>query len=123
MVAQRNAKARITAIDIDEGAINQSVVNVQASPWAERIEVLLADLRTYSLDEHYDHIVSNPPFFNDSLSSPDEQRAVARHSLTLSYDDIVVAALRLLRPGGRQVSCSQQPRQRSFVVWPLVVCG
>lgn len=101
MVAQRNAKARITAIDIDEGAINQSVVNVQASPWSERIEVLLADLRTYSLDEHYDHIVSNPPFFNDSLSSPDEQRAVARHSLTLSYDDIVVAALRLLRPGGR----------------------
>ena len=82
MVAQRNAKARITAIDIDEGAINQSVVNVQASPWAERIEVLLADLRTYSLDEHYDHIVSNPPFFNEALFSPTEQRAVARHSLS-----------------------------------------
>lgn len=101
MVAQRNSEAHITAIDIDEGAINQSVVNVQASPWAERIEVLLADLRTYSLDEHYDHIVSNPPFFNEALFSPNEQRAVARHSLTLSYDDIVVAAMRLLRPGGR----------------------
>ncbi len=101
MVAQRNSEAHITAIDIDEGAINQSNINVATSPWSERIEVLLADLRTYSLDEHYDHIVSNPPFFNEALFSPNEQRAVARHSLTLSYDDIVVAAMRLLRPGGR----------------------
>jgi tRNA1Val (adenine37-N6)-methyltransferase len=101
MVAQRNAEARITAIDIDDGAINQSVVNVAASPWSERIEVLLADLRTYSSDIGYDHIVSNPPFFNEALHSPNEQRAVARHSLTLSYDDIVVAAQRLLRPDGR----------------------
>jgi tRNA1Val (adenine37-N6)-methyltransferase len=101
MVAQRNEDARLTAIDIDRGAVEQSRVNVEASPWAERIEVLLADLRNFSQEESYDHIVTNPPFFNDSLSSPDEQRAVARHSLTLSYDDIVVASQRLLRPGGR----------------------
>ena len=101
MVAQRNSEARITAIDIDEGAINQSVVNVQASPWAERIEVLLADMRSFSSDACYDHIVTNPPFFNETLYSPNVQRAVARHSLTLSYDDIVVAAMRLLHQGGR----------------------
>ena len=101
MVAQRNSEAHITAIDIDEGAINQSVVNVQASPWAERIEVLLADMRNFSSDACYDHIVTNPPFFNETIHSPNEQRAMARHSLTLSYDDIVVSAQRLLRPGGR----------------------
>ena len=101
MVAQRNSEARITAIDIDEGAINQSNINVATSPWSERIEVLLADMRNFSSDACYDHIVTNPPFFNEALFSPNEQRAVARHSLTLSYDDIVVAAMRLLRPGGR----------------------
>ena len=101
MVAQRNTEARVTAIDIDAGAIEQSLINVGGSPWKGRIDVISADLRTFATDSSFDHIVTNPPFFNETIHSPNEQRAMARHSLTLSYDDIVVSAQRLLRPGGR----------------------
>ncbi len=49
----------------------------------------------------FDHIVSNPPYFVDSLSSPDALRNLARHSYSLSYDDLMKCCFRLLRPEGR----------------------
>ncbi len=49
----------------------------------------------------YDHIVSNPPYFVDSLSSPDDSRTIARHSYSLSYGDLLKCCFKLLNPGGR----------------------
>lgn len=101
MVAQRNHKAQIEAIDIDEGAVLQARKNIDASPWRERIEVALSDANSYTSSQRFDHIVSNPPFFTTTLLSPDERRAMARHCSTLSYDDIITTAERLLVPDGR----------------------
>ena len=101
MVAQRNHKAQIEAIDIDEGAVLQARKNIDASPWQRRIEVALSDANSYTSSQRFDHIVSNPPFFTTTLLSPDERRAMARHCSTLSYDDIITTAERLLVPEGR----------------------
>ena len=101
MVAQRSANAHVEAIDIDEGAVEQARINVAASPWSERVVVSLADVKGYNPSHKFDHIVTNPPFFNTSLQSPDERRALARHCTTLGYDDIVAMAERLLCRGGR----------------------
>lgn len=101
MIAQRNADAVIEAIDIDEGAVAQARINIEASPWAERIAVSCADAKSYAPTHKFDHIVTNPPFFNTALQSPDERRALARHSASLGYADIVATAERLLNPGGR----------------------
>ena len=101
MVAQRNEEAHIEAIDIDEGAVLQARNNIEASPWRERIVVAHSDANSYTSSQRFDHIVSNPPFFTTTLLSPDERRAMARHCSTLTYDDIVTAAERMLMPGGR----------------------
>ena len=101
MVAQRNEEAHIEAIDIDEGAVLQARKNIDASPWRGRIEVVLSDANSYTSSQRFDHIVSNPPFFTTTLLSPDERRAMARHCSTLSYDDIITTAERLLVPEGR----------------------
>ena len=101
MVAQRNRKAWVEAIDIDEGAVLQARNNIEASPWRERIVVAHSDANSYTSSQRFDHIVSNPPFFTTTLLSPDERRAMARHCSTLTYDDIVTAAERMLMPGGR----------------------
>lgn len=101
MVAQRNQEAQIEAIDIDEGAVLQARKNIYASPWQGRIEVALSDANSYTSSQGFDHIVSNPPFFTTTLLSPDERRAMARHCSTLSYDDIITTAERLLVPEGR----------------------
>lgn len=98
MMAQRCLEAQVTAIDIDERAIKQARQNVLQSPFVERISVL-----QQAVQEHlgeYESIVSNPPFFIDSLQAPDEQRNMARHTATLSYGELMKAAYRLLTDDG-----------------------
>ena len=101
MMAQRYPQALVTAIDIDEGAVRQAKENVSASPFADRITVLEADVLTFEETEKYDSIVCNPPFFEDSLTCPDPQRTEARHTVTLGYRQLMETAFRLLKEDGR----------------------
>ena len=58
MLAQRCPEASITAIDIDSEAVNQALENIQNSPWKERVEAYLQDIRTYQPQTLFDTIVS-----------------------------------------------------------------
>ena len=106
MMVQRCPEARVTAVDIDEDAVLQARENVAASSFADRISVLHADIRTANLTgglspcEAFDAIVVNPPYFNDSLTCPDDQRTTARHTSTLSYRELMEATVRLLADDG-----------------------
>ena len=100
MMAQRYPEAQVTAIDIDEMAVLQAAENVKASPFADRIEVLHADVNTFETREKFDSIVCNPPFFNNALVCPDQQRTQARHTTSLSYQQLMTAACRLLQDEG-----------------------
>ena len=110
MLAQRCPEARVTAIDIDEGAVRQAIQNVAQSPFNDRVEVLRCSVQEFDGSDGsngrdganglYDAIVSNPPFFIDSLQTPDRQRTVARHAETLTYAQLMQAAWRLLADGG-----------------------
>ena len=110
MLAQRCPEARVTAIDIDEGAVRQAIQNVAQSPFNDRVEVLRCSVQEFNgrdgsngrdgANGLYDAIVSNPPFFIDSLQTPDRQRTVARHAETLTYAQLMQAAWRLLADGG-----------------------
>ena len=123
MCAQRNAMAQVHGIDIVEDAVVEARDNMARTAWSERLSAEHADLRTYNPDMRYDHIVSTPPFFLTTLHSPDAVRAMARHADTLTYDDLVGAAERLLNPGGRlsvvlPTDCAQQFRRVAFErVW------
>ena len=98
MMAQRFPEALVTAIDVDEGAVRQAQENVLQSPFSERIEVLGESLQQH--EGRYDSIISNPPFFMDSLKAPDAQRTMARHTTTLTYQELMQAAWRLLADEG-----------------------
>lgn len=101
MLAQRCPQAQVTAIDIDEGAVRQASHNVAQSPFADRIEVLHESVQDFDgADGCFDAIMSNPPFFIDSLNAPDRQRNIARHAETLTYGQLMQAAWRLLADGG-----------------------
>ena len=100
MMAQRYPKARVTAIDIDEMAVSQARENVARSPFANRIEVRQADVNAFEPTEMFDSIVCNPPFFNHALVCPDNQRTQARHTTSLSYQQLMSAAWRLLNEEG-----------------------
>lgn len=100
MMAQRFPKAQITAIDIDPEAVAQATQNSMESPFFAHITVLQTDVCQYADTDGFDIIVCNPPFFADSLVCPDEQRATARHTVNLSYEQLVDAVFRLLKPSG-----------------------
>ena len=101
MMAQRYPEALVIAIDIDKKAVFQAQENVSASPFADRIKVLEADVQTFEDSEKFDSIVCNPPFFEDSLVCPDPQRTEARHTVSLGYRQLMESAFRLLKDDGR----------------------
>lgn len=101
MLAQRLPQAQITAIDIDNGAVEQAQYNFEQSPWAERLDCQQTALQDLAGEGIYDLIVSNPPYFQASLKNPDSQRALARHTDTLSYDELLANSARLLKEEGR----------------------
>ena len=87
MLAQR-CEASITAIDIDSEAVEQTKINIEASNWKDRMEVFHTDLCNFSPQYQFDTIVSNPPYFVDSLKCDDTQRNTARHNDTLTSEQL-----------------------------------
>ena len=104
MMAQRHPEAQVTAVDIDAEAVSQACENVVSSPFHHRITVVEGDIcQPDGLQMQagsFDAIVCNPPYFNDSLICPDNQRTVARHTTTLSYRDLMTVTATLLADEG-----------------------
>lgn len=102
MLAQRS-QAEIDAVDLDTEACIQAQENIALSPFAGRIHCIQADFIAYaaSCSQKYDLIISNPPYFVDSLKSPDGKRNLARHTDTLLLADLVKSSGELLSSIGR----------------------
>ena len=101
MLAQRRLPdANIVALEIDEAAAGQAKENVARSPWKDRIEVVKQDFLFYQSPDKFDVIVSNPPYFVDSLSCPDQQRSMARHNDSLTYEKLLKGVADLLMKEG-----------------------
>ncbi len=101
MAAQRNTKAKITALEINKDAIIDATFNINESPWSDRVELINKGLQEFTTKEKYDVIVSNPPFFENSLRSDSNNRNNARHTDSLHYSDILTFAEERLSDNGR----------------------
>jgi tRNA1Val (adenine37-N6)-methyltransferase len=112
-LAQRTEflKTRIEAVEIDPAACKAARRNFEASPWANRLTLHPVAVQDFAVETttkstpdgrvKFDHVVSNPPFFIDSLASPDSSRSLARHTASLSYDELIAVCDRVLAPNGR----------------------
>ena len=103
MIAQRTEgelQPQIDAIDIDLPSVEEAKENFENSPWADRLRVFHSALQDYPLKE-YELIVSNPPYFDNSLLNPDSRKSGARHTFSLSYIDILEYASEALSAEGR----------------------
>lgn len=102
MMAQRFDEAQIDAIDIVSAACNQAQENVRRSVFGDRISIENSPLQSFRPRAGlYDAIVCNPPFFVDSLKSPDPARNTARHADSLPFDQLAKCASALLSADGK----------------------
>lgn len=93
MMMQRFTEAEVEGIDIDEAAVEQAIEN--------GVRAFVSSLQEWKKEGGYDLIVSNPPYFQNSLKNPDKGRELARHTDSLSYEELIDHSARLLREGGQ----------------------
>ena len=103
MAAQRTEAwgAEIAGVEIDAGAAEDARDNFEDSEWSARLSVVECPIQEFHPEEKFDHILSNPPYFVASLLSPNESRTTARHTTSLTFEELAAAAARLLAPDGR----------------------
>ena len=101
-IAQRCNSEIIDALEIESGAFEQAVENFENSPWSDRLFCYHASLQEFELemDEGYDLIVCNPPFFNNSFPADGKGRNLARQKEQLDFETLLKCTSRLLNPDG-----------------------
>ncbi len=104
-IAQRSSCQIIDAMEIEPDAYEQAVDNFENSNWGDRLFCYHTSIQEFTeeIDEKYDLIISNPPFYNDTYKKVDPKRAAARHTEKLSFAELLTATAKLLSQKG---SCS-----------------
>ncbi len=89
MLAQKY-DAQFTAVEIQEEAAQQALENFKASTWGNRIQLEIGDIKSFSTtsDETFDVIVSNPPFFQNSIRNSNKEKNLAVHGDSLSLSEL-----------------------------------
>ena len=102
MLAQKST-AQINAIEIDTLAAKTAENNFLKSNWKSRLQIFNLSLDNFikSNSKTYDLIISNPPFFKNSLLSEDVTKNIAKHDVSLTYEELIRAASFLLNPTGK----------------------
>lgn len=102
MLVQRSNAEQIDAIEIDDDAYEQAVDNFENSPWADRLFCYHAALDEFieEMEEEYDLIVSNPPFYTEDYKPENEKRDLARFTDGLPFSELIESVSVLLSKNG-----------------------
>jgi len=117
MLAQRSLAENIEALEIDENGYEQCVENFEASPWADRLFCYHAGLDEFveEIDEPYDLIISNPPFYSEDVSSGNTSRDKARQNQSLPFDELLEGVSKLLSSDGQFATIIPFKEETAFI--------
>ena len=101
MLSQRCPQAMVTGVELDANAAKQAEENATSTGW--KIKIINKSIQDFSsqCEEKFDLIVSNPPYFINSLKAPEKNRNTARHTDELSYEELIESAEKLLSEEGK----------------------
>lgn len=102
MLAQRCYAELIDAIEMDDEAYEQCVDNFEASPWGDRLFCYHATLKEFvdDIEDTYDLIICNPPFYSVDYKTDDLQRNLARFSDAMPFEHLIESVSKLLSKNG-----------------------
>lgn len=101
-LAQRSGAEVIDALELEENAYEQCVENFERSPWSDRLFCYHAGLDEFvdEVDEKYDLIISNPPFYEEQVPTGSTARDMARQNQSLPFEELIQAVSKLLGEKG-----------------------
>jgi len=100
MMAQRFHEAQIVGLEIDPNASREASENFQNSRWSNRLSAVNADVLKHHFDQAFDFIVSNPPYYENSLLSNDNRTSRAKHAEFLPVDELLNKVASILSENG-----------------------
>ena len=113
LLNRRESSLSLTGIELDERSVSTAEANLAENGLDG--DILHTDLRAAPLPAgQFDLVISNPPYFVSSLRSPDAARSIARHTDTLSFDDLTRGVCRLLSPEGHFALILPPPEMERF---------
>lgn len=95
-----------TGLEIQEEVAEMASRSVLLNGLEERVAIVRGDIKEASQllgRASFDVVTSNPPYMNDQhgLKNPQEMKAISRHEICCTLDDVCREAAALLKPGGR----------------------
>ena len=117
MLAQRSEAEVIDAIEIDGDAYEQCVENFEASNWSNRLFCYHAGLDEFvdEMEDIYDFIISNPPFYSEDVASGNKARDIARQNSSLPFDELLEGVAKLLTEDGIFATIIPYKEEVSFI--------
>lgn len=115
MLAQK-CDVLIDAVEIDAEAARQAAINFATSPWSERIKLYNTNIQTFvGQAMHYDYIICNPPYYQNSPHSPHTARSIARHDSMLDTNTLLYCVGRLLTDKGHLALIIPYDGMKNFI--------
>ncbi len=121
MMAQRFSSAQVDAIEIEDAAFEQATSNFENSPYGDRLYCYHASFQEFyeEVEERYDLIISNPPFFDGKLeredAAIDSKRQQARFDDALPFEELVYGVYQLLEINGTFACIIPSDREEEFL--------
>lgn len=100
MMAQRFPMALVRAVEIEESAFTEAKLNIEVSPFSKRVDVEHCDFLNFEFEAKFDLIISNPPYFVNSLKNDSLAKSAARHADSLDAENFLRKAAQLLAKDG-----------------------
>ncbi|WP_105167580.1 tRNA1(Val) (adenine(37)-N6)-methyltransferase [Pseudoalteromonas sp. T1lg23B] len=94
MCKQRQPQLHVDAVEIDSGAVKDAQSNIKHSPWPD-IRLHHGDIQSFKNQHVFDVVICNPPYFNNSLKGPSHARNTARHTDSLTFEELIETFLKV----------------------------
>jgi tRNA1Val (adenine37-N6)-methyltransferase len=108
MIVSRKEHCKITGIEIQDSLFDLAKRNVKENGFIDRIDIIkhdIRDIKSIFKPGSFDIVTANPPYIKHDAGriNPQEEKAIARHEITISLEDLIKTSKYLLTSTGKVV--------------------
>ncbi len=106
LMAAKTPAAELIGLEIQDESAEMASRSVMLNDLQDRVKIIQGDIKEAGQifdAASFDVVTSNPPYMINShgLQNPDAPKAIARHEVLCDLEDVVKAAARCLKSGGK----------------------